>query len=69
MDFLHVKMTTTLNSMLIKKKQTSDTQLWRDFLAYWILGLCTNYGYVVVISAAHDILNRFDENNVSVFCK
>ncbi len=25
-------------------------------VAYWILGLCNNYGYVVMLSAAHDIL-------------
>ena len=31
---------------------------WRDLLAFWILGLCNNYGYVVMLSAAHDILTR-----------
>lgn len=30
---------------------------WRNLLAFWILGLCNNYGYVVMLSAAHDILN------------
>ncbi|XP_055704501.1 battenin [Phlebotomus papatasi] len=39
-----------------------DRQLWRDLVAYWILGLCNNYGYVVMLSAAHDILAKFDEN-------
>ncbi|XP_033188049.1 battenin [Bombus vosnesenskii] len=29
---------------------------WRNFAAFWILGLCNNYGYVVMLSAAHDIL-------------
>ncbi|XP_011698536.1 PREDICTED: battenin [Wasmannia auropunctata] len=29
---------------------------WRNLLAFWILGLCNNYGYVVMLSAAHDIL-------------
>lgn len=38
-----------------------DRQLWRDLVAYWILGLCNNYGYVVMLSAAHDILAKFDE--------
>lgn len=28
----------------------------RNFIAFWILGLCNNYGYVVMLSAAHDIL-------------
>lgn len=36
-----------------------DQQLWRDIVAYWILGLCTEFGYVVIISASHDILHRF----------
>lgn len=46
--------------------RVKDTQLWRDLLAYWIFGLCTNYGYVVILSAAHDILTRFDERNVCI---
>lgn len=43
-----------------------DTGRWRDLTAYWILGLCNNYGYVVMLSAAHDIIARFTpEDNVS----
>lgn len=35
---------------------------WRNLLAFWILGLCNNYGYVVMLSAAHDILQtKFGE--------
>uniref|UniRef100_A0A1A9UM16 Sulfatase N-terminal domain-containing protein n=1 Tax=Glossina austeni TaxID=7395 RepID=A0A1A9UM16_GLOAU len=33
--------------------------LWRDLTAYWILGLCNIYGYVVMLSAAHDVLDKF----------
>ncbi|XKL69286.1 hypothetical protein PGB90_007055 [Kerria lacca] len=33
----------------------------RSTVAYWILGLCNNYGYVVMLSAAHDILTRLDK--------
>ena len=33
--------------------------LWRDLTAYWMLGLCNNYGYVVMLSAAHDIISQF----------
>lgn len=39
--------------------------LWRDLTAYWILGLCNNYGYVVMLSAAHDIIGRFGGEHVS----
>ncbi|XP_036147160.1 battenin isoform X2 [Monomorium pharaonis] len=35
---------------------------WRNLIAFWILGLCNNYGYVVMLSAAHDILQtKFGE--------
>lgn len=34
----------------------------RDLIAFWVLGLCNNYGYVVMLTAAVDII-RFD--NVS----
>ncbi|XP_014467524.1 PREDICTED: battenin [Dinoponera quadriceps] len=37
---------------------------WRNLVAFWILGLCNNYGYVVMLSAAHDILNtKFGNQN------
>ncbi|XP_037957030.1 battenin [Teleopsis dalmanni] len=38
-----------------------DRKLWRDLTAYWILGLCNNYGYVVMLSAAHDIISQFHD--------
>ncbi|CAH1399143.1 unnamed protein product [Nezara viridula] len=36
--------------------------LWeaRTIISFWWLGLCNNYGYVVMLSAAHDILSDFD---------
>lgn len=34
---------------------------WRALAAYWILGLCNNYGYVVMLSAANDILHKQTE--------
>ena len=42
-----------------------DKSLWRDLTSYWILGLCNNYGYVVMLSAAHDIIGQF-HHDVSV---
>lgn len=39
---------------------------WRNLLAFWILGMCNNYGYVVMLSAAHDILDsRFGSTNAT----
>lgn len=37
-----------------------DDHTWRNILSFWILGLCNNYGFVVMLSAAYDIINRFD---------
>ena len=39
----------------------ADRGLWRDLVAYFILGLCNNYGYNVMLSAAHDIIGKFHE--------
>jgi len=37
---------------------------YRSLVAYWILGLCNNFGYVVMLSAAHDILSEnFGQNS------
>lgn len=45
------------------KKGKSDTQVWRNVIAYWLLGLTTEFGYVLIISAAHDILQSFGSNS------
>ncbi|KAI0232056.1 Battenin [Lamellibrachia satsuma] len=37
-----------------------DTQ--RNLAAFWILGLCNNFAYVVMLSAAKDILSKTDHN-------
>lgn len=41
------------------KRKQGDPQLWRDILAFWILGLTTEFGYCVIICAAHDIMQGF----------
>uniref|UniRef100_W8C4Z6 Battenin n=2 Tax=Ceratitis capitata TaxID=7213 RepID=W8C4Z6_CERCA len=40
-----------------------DKGLWRDLTAYWILGLCNNYGYVVMLTAAHDIISQLESED------
>lgn len=50
-----------------EKSKIKDPQRWRDLTAYWILGLCNNYGYVVMLSAAHDIIGRFSGEEVRGF--
>lgn len=49
------------------KKKSGDPGLWRDVLAYWILGLGTEFGYVVMICAANDILHGFGHSSVNDF--
>lgn len=37
----------------------ADTEVKSKMLtlaSFWILGLCNNFGYVVMLSSAHDIL-------------
>uniref|UniRef100_A0A8C3HF76 Battenin n=1 Tax=Chrysemys picta bellii TaxID=8478 RepID=A0A8C3HF76_CHRPI len=31
---------------------------WRNLAGFWVLGLCNNFAYVVMLSAAHDILSQ-----------
>ncbi|KAK5639001.1 hypothetical protein RI129_011493 [Pyrocoelia pectoralis] len=46
-----------------KENNTQNTKYWRALVAYWILGLCNNYGYVVMLSAANDILHQQTDRN------
>lgn len=39
---------------------------WRNLISFWILGLCNNYGYVVMLTAAHDIIKRFNGYSVII---
>ncbi|KAM9780249.1 battenin [Neosynchiropus ocellatus] len=36
---------------------------WRNWTAFWLLGLCNNFAYVVMLSAAHDILRKQESGN------
>ncbi|KAG0730436.1 Battenin [Chionoecetes opilio] len=35
-----------------------EGQHWRNLLSFWLLGLTNNFAYVVMLSAAHDILSQ-----------
>ncbi|XP_069693085.1 battenin isoform X2 [Periplaneta americana] len=46
------------------KKAGKNRRNYANLIAYWILGLCNNFGYVVMLSAAHDILSEnFNEDS------
>ncbi|KAH8379945.1 hypothetical protein KR009_008125 [Drosophila setifemur] len=49
----------------VSRSSRHDRGQWRDLTAYWILGLCNNYGYVVMLSAAHDIIKQFNPTDES----
>ncbi|XP_026215297.1 battenin [Anabas testudineus] len=36
---------------------------WRSWSGFWLLGLCNNFAYVVMLSAAHDILKKQQSEN------
>lgn len=55
---------TNQNNVSASNLSIHDAYKWRNILAFWVLGLCNNYGYVVMLSAAYDIIKRF--NGVSV---
>ncbi|XP_025832347.1 battenin-like [Agrilus planipennis] len=42
-------------------KNSEFKTTWRPLVAYWLLGLCNNYGYVVMLTAANDILSEESE--------
>lgn len=58
----------TISEKIGGEGKVKDPGRWRDLLAYWLLGLCNNFGYVVMLSAAHDIIARMKNDGVSVFC-
>ncbi|XP_069840559.1 battenin isoform X2 [Dendropsophus ebraccatus] len=39
---------------------------WRNRSAFWLLGLCNNFAYVVMLSAAHDILKTETNQTAAV---
>lgn len=40
-------------------------QRWRNWIGFWLLGLCNNFAYVVMLSAAHDILKKQESQNTT----
>lgn len=52
------------NNVFPPAPSIDDVHKWRNILSFWILGMCNNYGYAVMLSAAFDILKRFSGNPV-----
>uniref|UniRef100_A0A8C1XKI2 Battenin n=1 Tax=Cyprinus carpio TaxID=7962 RepID=A0A8C1XKI2_CYPCA len=47
------------------KAADSCRQRWRNWIGFWLLGLCNNFAYVVMLSAAHDILQKQESHNTT----
>ncbi|KAK1151952.1 battenin isoform X1 [Acipenser oxyrinchus oxyrinchus] len=48
-----------VESHVASPSETQDvTTRWRNFAGFWLLGLCNNFAYVIMLSAAHDILSQ-----------
>lgn len=58
------------NNVFPPAPSIDDVHKWRNILSFWILGMCNNYGYAVMLSAAFDILKRFSGDpviNIQIF--
>lgn len=44
----------------IQGSSSKSFHLARIVTAFWLLGLCNNYIYVIMLSAAHDIIHRVE---------
>ncbi|XP_971061.2 battenin isoform X1 [Tribolium castaneum] len=44
--------------VILPRNDRKGRKPWRALVSYWILGLCNNYGYVVMLTAASDIIGE-----------
>ncbi|XP_036446224.1 battenin isoform X2 [Colossoma macropomum] len=59
--------TDSVNADPARDTDTEDrVTRFRNQSGFWLLGLCNNFAYVVMLSAAHDILKRQESQNATV---
>lgn len=63
MTFKELSVVENPSESIAHRKECKDPGRWRDLVAFWILGVCNNFGYVVMLSAAHDIIKSLDLNH------
>lgn len=44
-----------------------DPGRWRDLTAFFFLGICNNFGFNVILTAAHDIITTFGNVRLTPF--
>lgn len=42
------------------QEKHKDSQLWRDYVGYWIIGLCNHLGATVTMTAAYDLMVKYE---------
>ncbi|KAL9972491.1 hypothetical protein ACROYT_G018803 [Oculina patagonica] len=47
---------------VVERNRSKEGKSTRNLVGFWLLGLCNNFGYVVMLSAAHDILGEKNSN-------
>nr|XP_057905909.1 battenin isoform X2 [Doryrhamphus excisus] len=58
----------SVNADIIQEIHTnSRCRQWRNWVGFWLLGLCNNFAYVVMLSAAEDILQKQETHNGTVY--
>ena len=69
---VQIKSTTTKDKKEVKDTKGNQSQSikqnmrvsLRNWIGFWLLGLCNNYAYVIMLSAAHDLLEKsFHDDN------
>lgn len=51
----------------VAEPKVKDPDRWRDLTAFWFLGICNNFGFNVILTAAHDIITEL--GNVSILAR
>ncbi|KAJ8347348.1 hypothetical protein SKAU_G00287490 [Synaphobranchus kaupii] len=50
---------------IVTSNSRGRDSFWRNLSGFWLLGLCNNFAYVVMLSAAHDILKQQETHNTT----
>ncbi|XP_061081287.1 battenin [Conger conger] len=57
--------TETDRDSIVTSNSRGRVSFWRNISGFWLLGLSNNFAYVVMLSAAHDILKQQETRNTT----
>ncbi|XP_077411858.1 battenin [Vanacampus margaritifer] len=64
----NLEMERPLSTDPVQHLHTNDRfKQWRNWSGFWFIGLCNNFAYVVMLSAAQDILTKQQSENTTTF--